>query len=408
MNYEPLLKNLPPLIGLVVLVLVLLFVLVNFGYIRACDIPGFSGIYYSIKGTPRVAIVSGTDGTGNADKFRAIVAQEVHMAPAVIPMNVVLDSSALSNYQIVIVEHAKTISTQTLWAFQKYVQAGGKLVWIGDAGTKLGSNDYICEKVAFTYKLGYDTQIGPNQTQEQCIERTEEPNTLDNSDDGLCGKTFGDIVMAFIEQNRTIYESTSMGTYHLCRSEREPYTLSNAENILSCITELSNDGKEINAANVNEFCGGYNYWKRGPSKTATGDPVNSVDFSQLVLGVDFVKQYGASNLFMTPSGGAHTLTSGYETGTSVDFTQYYGVSNVSIVDASRFSSLPRTSTIMAMQIGETTYPMIVVSSPYVQINRAGLIVYYAFAPDDLIKMEQGGYQGPGLRLFNNLFKFLMC
>ncbi len=98
MNYEGLTKNLPPVIGLVVLVLILLFILVNFGYLRACDIPGFSGIYYSIKGTPKVAIVSGIDGTGDADKFRAIVAQEVHIAPAVIPINVILDSSALSNY----------------------------------------------------------------------------------------------------------------------------------------------------------------------------------------------------------------------------------------------------------------------------------------------------------------------
>jgi hypothetical protein len=320
----------------------------------------------------------------------------------------VLDSSALSGYQVVVVEHAKTIPTQTLRAFQQYVQAGGKLVWIGDAGTKLGPNDYICEKVSFTYKLGYDVAVGPNQTQEQCIERTEEPNTLDNSNDGLCGKTFGDIVMQFIEQNRTIYESTSLGQYHLCKSEKNPYTLSNAEKILNCIAELSEKGKEITAANVDEFCTGYNYWKRGPSKTTTGDPISSIDFSRLVLGIDFVKQYGASNLFMSPSGGSHTLTSGYETGTTVDFAQYFGVSNVSIVDVSRFAGAARTSTVMAMQIGDTTSPMIVVSSPYIQINRGGLVVYYAFAPDDMIKMGQRGFEGPGLRLFNNLFKFLMC
>jgi hypothetical protein len=408
MNYEGLMKNLPPLLGLVVLVLVLLFVLVNFGYLRACEIPGFSSIYYGIKGAPKVALVFGTDGTGDPAKFTAIVAQEVHTAIALIPLSTVFNANAFDHYQIVIVEHAKTISTQQLWAFQKYVNGGGKLVWIGDAGTTLGPKDYICEKVAFTYKLGYDTPTGPNQTQEQCVERTEEPNTLDNSADGLCGKTFGDIVVEFVEQNKTIYESTSMGAYHLCNSDRNNYAFSNAEQILNCLTDLSDAGKEINAANANEVCSGYNYWQRGPSKSATDESVQSIDFSQLVLGIDFVKQYGASDLFMTPSG-THSLTQGYDTSTPVGFSLYYNRSNVTIVDSSRFSTAPRTSSIMVMQIGDTTYPMIATSSPYaVQINRGGLVVYYAFAPDDPITQGAKGWEGPGLRLFNNLFKYLMC
>ncbi len=403
MNYEGLIKNLPPLLGLVVLVLVLLFVLVNFGYLRACDILGFSGIYYAIKGNPNAAIVIGDDGTGDPTYLRNVIAKEVHMAPMVLKANTILDSSALSSYQIVIVEHAKTMSTQTLWAFQKYVQGGGKLVWIGDAGTGLGPKDYICEKVAFTYKIGYDTPTGPNQTQEQCVERTEEPNTLDNSADGLCGKTFGDIVVEFVKENKSIYESTSMGAYHLCTSEKDNYVFSNAEQILNCLADLSDEGKEINAANANEVCSGYNYWKRGPSKTSLGDPIASLDFSQQVLGIDFVNQYGASNLFLSPSGGTHYLTKGYETGTSLDFSIYFGESNVSLVDASRFSPIPRTSTVMTMEIGNDVYPAIVVSTPYVQINRGGLIVYYAFPPDDLIKAG-----GAGTRLINNLFNFLTC
>ena len=403
MNYEPFLKNLPPIIGLAILVLVLLFLLVNFGYLRACDIPGFSGIYYAIKGKPQVAIVTGDDGTGDPSYLRTIIAQEIHIAPMVIPVDTIFDSSALSNYQIVIVEHAKTMSTQTLWAFQKYVQAGGKLVWIGDAGTGLSDKDYICEKVTLSYRPAANVTTAPNQTQEVCGDWVEvTPNSLDNSDDGLCAKTFGEIVVDFVAENRSTYEIATTGQYQLCTAENNPYRVSNAEKILSCIADLQNEGKDITARNANEICATYNYWKRGPSKTATGDSVVSLDFPLQVLGIDFARQYGASNIFLIPSGGTHFLTKGYETGTDVAFTSYFGVSNVSLVDTSRFASVPRTSTVMSMRLEGDMYPAIVVSTPYISINRGGLIVYYAFPPDDLIKA------GAGVRLINNLFNFLMC
>jgi hypothetical protein len=403
MNYEGLTKNLPPLLGMVVLVLVLLFVLVNFGYLRACDIPGFSGIYYSIKGQPQIAIVHGQDGTGDYNFLKNTIMTEIHKAPAIIDVSTITDASALSNYQIVIVEHAKTISTQTLWAFQKYVSAGGRLVWIGDAGTALNKNDYVCQKIIFSYKRGYNNTVGPNQTQEMCLDWYDDiPSTLDNSNDGLCGKTFGDVVIQFIAQNQSIYNSISMGPYQLCTSEKDSYKLSNAAPILDCITNLQEKSKDITVENVNEFCSGLNYWNRGPSKTIIGGTVPSLDFSLQVLGIDFVKQYGANNMFMIQSGGTHPLTKGYETGASVDFVQYFGVSNVSLVDSSRFSAAPRTSTVMMMSINEENYPAVVVSTPYISINRNGLIVYYAFPPDDLIKV------GAGLRLINNLFNFLMC
>jgi hypothetical protein len=403
MNYEGLMKNLPPLIGLVVLVLVLLFVLVNFGYLRACDIPGFSGIYYAVKGQPQIAIVYGQDGTGDYNYLKNTIMTEIHKAPAIVDVNTITDASALSNYQVVIVEHAKTISTQTLWAFQKYVSSGGRLVWIGDAGTKLDKNDYVCQKVTFTYKRGYNTTVGQNQTQETCLDWYDEtPNTLDNSKDGLCGKTFGDVVMEFIAQNQSIYNSINMGPYQLCTSEKDSYKLSNAKPILDCITNLQEKDKEINAENVNEFCTGLNYWNRGPSKTVLGGTVPALDFSLQVLGIDFIKQYGASSIFLMQSGGTHPLTKGYETGASVDFIQYFEESNVSLVDSSRFSAAPRTSTVMIIRISEDNYPAIVVSTPYISINRNGLIVYYAFPPDDPIKA------GAGLRLIDNLFNFLMC
>ncbi len=403
-SYDALLKNLPPIIGLVVLVLVLLFVLVNFGYLRACDIPGFSGIYYAIKGNPTVAIVTGDDGSGDPTYLRGIIAKEIHMAPIVLDSDKIFDSSALSSYQVVIVEHARTMSTQTLWAFQKYVQGGGKLVWIGDAGTKLGKKDYVCEKAEFAYRPAVYTKTAENESQEVCGEWvTVSPNSLDNSEDGLCGKTFGDVVVAFVGENRSTYESATTGQFHLCAAETEPYIMRNTEKITDCLAEVGRAGLGITVSNVNSICTNFNYWQRGVSETAGGDKIASLDFSQQVLRIDFIEQFGAENMFMAPSGGMHPLTRGYESGTDVDFTSYFGVANVSLVDSSRFSSVPTASAVMTMDVNGETYPAVIVSTPYLQINRNGQVVYFAFPPDDLIKAG-----GAGTRLINNLFEFLTC
>jgi hypothetical protein len=405
MDLAPFMKNLPPLIGLGVLVLVLLFVLVNYGYLRACDIPGFSGVYYSIKGKPNVAIVYGDDGIGDAKAMQGIIAQEIHKLPLLIPSKTLYDSAALADYQIVIVEHAKTMTTQTLAAFQRYVSSGGKLIWIGDAGTGLGPNDYICEQVTFTYCPAVDSKTGTDAADVQevqgqwVVKNPDDPASLKS---GLCAKSFGEIVMKFIAQNESTYASATTAPVHLCRTEMNPYVVSGADRITNCIAKLKSSQKEVTADNANQYCDTYNYWKRGPSKSATGDTVAALDFSQQVLGIDFVKDYGASNLFFTPVGSIHQLVRGYESGAPVDFSTYFGVSNVTFVDSSRFSLVPRTSTVLSMRIDTNDYPAIIVSSPYLQINRNGLIVYYAFAPDDIIKA------GQGLRLIDNLFSFMTC
>jgi len=409
MDAEPFLKNLPPLIGLVVLVIVLLFVLVNFGYLRACDIPGFSGIYYMIKGESRVAMVTGADGTGDPEYLRRVISEQIHIYPTTLDVNMVTDSSALSRFQIVLVEHARTMSTQTLSAFAQYVHQGGKLVWIGDAGTKLGQNDYICEHVSILYRPAAYVQTSQNTTAEQCGDWvTQTPKVPDSSYDGICGKTFGDIVMSFVEENASAYNSIATGQYHLCTAEETPYQISGADSIFSCINTLTKAKKEITADNANELCL-YNYWKRGPSRSAANQPIAALDFSQQVLGMDFVKQYGASNLFLTPSGSEHALIKGYESGSNVDFSTYFGVANISLIDTTRFSSVLRTSTILFMNgINDKACPnnictALAVSNPYPALNRNGLIIYYAFAPDDLIKVG-----GTGTRLINNLFSFLTC
>ena len=58
-----------------------------------------------------------------------------------------------------IVDAAKEMDTSTLKAFRDYVQKGGRLVWISDAGTGLGENDYICEQVEFAYLPAADYTV---------------------------------------------------------------------------------------------------------------------------------------------------------------------------------------------------------------------------------------------------------
>jgi len=397
MAYEQFTKNLPPIIGLVVLVLVLLFVLVNFGYLRACDIPGFSGIYYSIKGKPNIAIVYGGDGSGDPEYLSNLIAQQIHVIPRPINASNIFDvSGLLSNYQIIIVEHSKTLSTQALWAFQKFVANGGKLVWIGDAGTGLTEDDNICEQVVIQYKPAVTQQTGPNTTQEVCAPQVEvQLNSPEDLGAGLCGKTFGDIVTAFVELNQSTYTEVATGVNRLCPGKGS-YLVngSGADKITKCIASLVSKGQEVSVESVDANCSGYNYWKRGPSKSDIKN-TPAIDFSQTTLGIEFLKQYGASNLFLDTAG-EHTLTRGYEVGTP------FGEANVSLVDISRFAQIQRTSTIMSLNIGSKQYPAIIVSNPSISINRNGLIVYYAFAPDDLIK------GGQGKTLINNLFSFLTC
>lgn len=432
------------------LVFALLFLLVNFGYLRPCDIPGFSGIYFAIKGEPRVALVYGEDGTGDAKSLAALLASESRVFPTKIPVDLITDSAVIDPYHVVIVEHARTMSTQTLRAFQQYVQKGGRLVWIGDAGTGLGENDNVCEpvKIKYTPSVYYVNESAPvaagcTQTSdcypaqgysvacthgtcnytpsgslpqyEQCGEEIEADLKLPEEYGGqLCGKTFGEIVEKFIQINQTIYAKATSSPNRICKNDPDTYyKIEGASRITSCIKQivedrtLSEDEKTsilADPAKIEEQCPVYNYWQRGPSKTQTGAKVDSIDFSALVLGFDFVSDAGVQNLFLQPLDPSHPLIKGYDT-----TLQYAATSNVTLTSSERFSSLPRTSTLMTLHVtpppkGTTAedWPAVLISNPTLQLGKRGLIIYYAFPPDDLTKA------GAGYRFINNLFSYCFC
>lgn len=293
---SPIIKALPHLIALVVLGFVLLFVLSKFGYVRACTIPVFSNVYYAINGYPRVGIVydpsEDTDtmsyGTGDPELLYNTIIARTHVIPDMIPINQLIAAGLLTDYGVIIVEHAKQIDTPLLYGFKDYVTKGGKLVWIGDAGTQLNSErDYICEEVKFewlastkvdkadrcnqlpedvtdpvtkevTYVRQYCTEnrciLIKDSVQKQYCEQanagevcgdkwnSKEPKNPEDFP-GICGHTFGEVVKNFIAENESIWAQTHTGNIDLCSTVEDNYKITGAKRITACIDHIENDCK---------------------------------------------------------------------------------------------------------------------------------------------------------------------
>lgn len=100
-----------------------------------CD--AFWGILrFGEGGKPKVLIVYGDEGLGNPDLLAAMLSDR-HFLGA--PVNSIHIEKAnignLRDYDLVIVERARQISTGKLKMFMEYANFGGRLVWTGDAGT---------------------------------------------------------------------------------------------------------------------------------------------------------------------------------------------------------------------------------------------------------------------------------
>ncbi len=414
-------KNIANLTGLVILVFILLFLLANFGYISPCSIPGFSGVYYGIKGYPRIAIVSGSDGMGDAEKLRNILIQRKNVFPVTLDVEDLKTGGVLDNYQMVIVDHAKTIDTAALYAFRDYVQKGGRLVWIGDAGTGLGENDYYCEKVEFAY-LPATIYTNDDGSFTQCAPDwiVYSPNVPERLESGLCGKDFADVVVTFVRENKSIYESAFTGTTFPCPDVDNAFQVKGADKILSCLSligDVSSKSDEEIKQEVNEKCTysasialaqgvviGNNHWRRGAVETDTGKKLPAFDFGATVIGADYVASAKAE-LFLKPVDPDHPLVKGYEVGSDVG--KYFGSTNFSIVSTLGYEM--RSKAVMNAQIGGKTYPAMIVSSPVGPLlAKTGLVTYYAFPLEDLIyEDENGDYKG-AVNLVDNLVDYLIC
>ncbi|MEK6973111.1 MAG: hypothetical protein AABW72_03670 [archaeon] len=132
----------------------LLFVLTWTNTFHCKSIPGWCDVYYSlknaifygdlgIKSQPKVAIVYGEDGLGDPYALQTVISDIAKIKgqkPDMLNLKF-LSLGNLKQYDLVIVDHARTISTEQISMFITYANQGGKLVWTGDAGTQLPKNE---------------------------------------------------------------------------------------------------------------------------------------------------------------------------------------------------------------------------------------------------------------------------
>ena len=149
-SYSEAIEKLPlifKVLILLALLFTLLFVLTWTNTMRCSTIPGWCSIYYSIKGRPKVLIVYGDSGLGKPELLAKILARPHGLG--IRPRLMHIDSISLGNlkeYDLVIVERARIMSSAKIKMFFDYANSGGKLVWIADSGVEApSSEEYLYE-----------------------------------------------------------------------------------------------------------------------------------------------------------------------------------------------------------------------------------------------------------------------
>ncbi len=135
------------ILALLVLVFVLLYILTWTNTLKCERIPGWCNIYYSVKGKPKVLIAYGDYGLGNPDLLSDILAnpEYVGVRPTMLHIDHI-NPGNLKEFDLVIVERARKMSTEKVKMFIDYANTGGRLVWTGDAAAELENPDnYLYE-----------------------------------------------------------------------------------------------------------------------------------------------------------------------------------------------------------------------------------------------------------------------
>lgn len=131
-------------VGLALGMVLLILGLVTWSGVISCrDIPGWCSVYYTVKGPPKTLIVFGNEGLGNPQELAKLLRDPRFTAATNISQQEIdyVSAGNLKQFDLVIVTRAKQMSTDKLRAFMEYVDAGGRLVWTGDAGTTLTTSD---------------------------------------------------------------------------------------------------------------------------------------------------------------------------------------------------------------------------------------------------------------------------
>ena len=354
------------LVILGILVFVLLFLLVYFGWIRCCDIPGFCSLYFWVKGKPMVAIVYGDSGIGDPELLKEKLIKHTGFYPVMINIETLTSASMLKDFHIVFVERARKISTAQLKMFEHYVKNGGKLVWIGDAGTDLSDEDYICVNVSVKYKPLLLNLENTSVNQTLCGPELTGYLAYPEEFSSVCGKTLEELKKNIELANKSFLQKVNVcpGTYRVIYPASLEY-------------------------------GVINPWVRGPSTTIQGEKISGIDFSKL-LGVEYITLLNDSTITIDVLNPKERLVRGY--------TRLF-VPNISVAltDTSRFSGSGYIKVVANLNTrdsiyGKHTWPGIVVTNPYGLGITTGKVVYYAFPPEQLNASN----------LINNMMDFMIC
>lgn len=129
-------KMIPHVIVLLILVLVLLVVLTKFKWIHCSQIPMWCSVYCNLFGRSRVLLVTGEGGIGTPIDLKNEIMNYRYYTIVEGPANVnMLSIGYLKNYEVVILEGVKNITKSQADAIKMYLEQGGNMLWIGDAGT---------------------------------------------------------------------------------------------------------------------------------------------------------------------------------------------------------------------------------------------------------------------------------
>ena len=140
---RPIAKDIYHVAVALALVLSILGLLTWSGIMSCEDVPGFCAVYEFFLGPPKTLIVFGDYVLGNP----VLLGQELRNRSGAATTNIsqqnidFVSSGNLKQFNLVIVTRARKIPTKTLKAFMEYVDAGGRLVWTGDAGAEISSED---------------------------------------------------------------------------------------------------------------------------------------------------------------------------------------------------------------------------------------------------------------------------
>ncbi len=164
-------KQITRIIIIIILIIILLFSFVWAGYIRCSKIPGMCQIYWGIQTfvtgiqQPNILILydpTDINGLGNPYLLQKALTENISGGyhPQLKPITY-FSKDTLQGVSLVIVDKARKISTTKLETLMDYVQTGGRLIWIGDAGVELEEqNERYATVQDITEDSNDTTQLG--------------------------------------------------------------------------------------------------------------------------------------------------------------------------------------------------------------------------------------------------------